>query len=208
LHAVFTFADIACTFGAGITCLSDGFICAFDIVDFTVAIVVFAVTLFGLGGQWFCTTFYTSAIGFTDIFACIFTFADTDSAWFIKIEKIFVDSAIAIVIKAIADLFFGQDFAHTSAPLASSTGLHSIFALPDISGVAMSAVTRLSQRFICAFDIVDLTVTIVVFSIASLFPYDALYTTAVFFADIYARCNTIPNFDCTSFAQVGPIFID
>jgi hypothetical protein len=75
---------------------------------------------------------------------------------------------VTIVVDVIADLGSWRNLALTYSPLAAHTSLSALAANPAISRIGCAAVALASQGAIFAHHIVDLAVTIVIYTIAKL----------------------------------------
>jgi hypothetical protein len=72
-------------------------------INATIAVVIDAIAAFDLGGARLDAALDASAIGITDVDACIGTSANANGAALTEGGEVFIDLAIAVVVKAITD---------------------------------------------------------------------------------------------------------
>lgn len=165
-------------------------------VDLAVAVVVFVITDLGLWGAGLGIAFDTAAVGFALPDASTFTDAQTCFTTAAFVGPGFINFAVAIIVFAVAEFCFGLRRGAID-PFACAT---------SFCASAAGCLARLCEA------IVDFSVTIVIFVIASFgFCGAALGGTDqrffVWGADVGALLGAGTNASGTGFAFVGPVFV-
>jgi len=181
LNTRFAFTDALGVGRAGVsgTRATDGVRGVFDVVDFSVAIVVFSVAIFGAGLSGRLAD--AVALGITSVETIL------TSSLFARIATRFADigdvinGAIAIIVDLIVAKFgFGDDFSSASiGPFAVFADLCSRLACAFSSGALGAGVASTHQRLPCGGIIVDFAVAIVVDAVADLGAWGAVVDGAV-----------------------------
>lgn len=148
------------------------------VIDVAITIVILVIASFGLGRN--CADALSRPLGVLADLLTIATSATSSGIYWPNITRatrsrttsttgiIFVDLLVAIVVLAVAQFELWEDLIFTRPPISEDTRLCTSSTSPDILRVGLAFIAGASHGLVCAFDIVDISIAIVINAIADL----------------------------------------